>query len=122
MSVFKEKTFADRLSTQAAAKRAMLEKFKSRPKLDDPAVQARLAEQVARAKARDERIAEKKAEKEAARIAAEIEAKRLEEERIASEKEARRVEGEQALALLAEQKALRDARYAARKARGGKKR
>jgi hypothetical protein len=122
MSVFKEKTFADRLSTQAAAKRAMLEKFKSRPKLDDPAVQARLAEQVARAKARDERIAEKKAEKEAARIAAEIEAKRLEEERIAAEKEARRIEGEQALALLAEQKAQRDARYAARKARGGKKR
>jgi hypothetical protein len=43
--------------------------------------------------------------------------KRREEERIAAEKEARRIEGEKALALLAEQKAARDARYAARKER-----
>ena len=43
--------------------------------------------------------------------------KRLEEERVAAEKEARRIEGEQALAMLAEQKSARDARYAARKAR-----
>lgn len=121
MSAFKGNNVTDRLQAQAAAKRAMLEKFQARPKLDDPEVQARMAEQVARAKARDERIAEKKAEKEAARIAAELEAKRLEEERIAAEKEARRIEGEKALALLAEQKAARDARYAARKARVGKR-
>lgn len=117
MSVFKGNNVSDRLQAQAAAKRAMLEKFQARPKLDDPEVQARMAEQVARAKARDERIAEKRAQKEAERLAAEAEAKRLEEERIAAEKEARRIEGEQALALLAEQKAARDARYAARKAR-----
>ena len=121
MSVFKEKTFADRLSTANAAKRAMLEKFKAQPKPDDPAVQERLAAQVALAKAREARIAEKKTQKEAERVAREADLKRQEEERIAAEKEARRIEGEQALALLAEQKAARDARYAARKARGGKK-
>ena len=117
MSVFKEKGFADRLSTAATARQAMLEKFRARPKADDPAVQARVAGQIGIAKAREERIAQRKAEKEAARIAHEAEMKRLEGERIAAEKEARRIEGEQALALLAEQKAARDARYAARKAK-----
>ncbi|MEJ0011356.1 MAG: DUF6481 family protein [Bauldia sp.] len=120
MPAFKD-DFSDRLGNSNAAKRAMLEKFRAQPKLDDPAVKARLAEQVATAKAREQRAAEKKAQKEAERIAREAEAKRLEEERIAAEKEARRIEGEQALALLAEQKAARDARYAARKAKKGGK-
>jgi hypothetical protein len=122
VSIFKETSVADRRNTAAAARQAMLEKFKAKTRLDDPAVQARLAERAAVAKARDERIAERKAQKEAERIAREAEAKRHEEERIAAEKEARRIEGEQAIALLAEQKAARDARYAARKARTGKKR
>ena len=117
MSVFKEKTFSDRLSTANAAKRAMLEKFRAQPKLNDPAVQERLAAQLALAQAREARVAERKAQKEAERVAREAELKRLEEERIAAEKEARRIEGEKALAMLAEQKAARDARYAARKAR-----
>ncbi len=116
MPVFKDE-FSDRIGNSNAAKRAMLEKFRSKPKADDPAVQARIAEQVALAKAREQRIADKKAQKEAERTAREVEVKRLEEERIAAEKEARRVEGEQAMALLAEQKAARDARYAARKAK-----
>jgi hypothetical protein len=117
VSIFKETTVADRRNTAAAARQAMLEKFKARVRLDDPAMQARLAERAAVAKAREERAAERKAQKEAERIAREVEAKRLEEERIAAEKEARRIEGEQAIALLAEQKAARDARYAARKSR-----
>ena len=117
MSVFKEKSFTDRLDTAAKARQAMLEKFRAQPKLNDPVVQERMAAQVALAKAREERIAQRTAEREAQRLAAEEERKRLEEERIAAEKEARRVEGEQALAMLAEQKAARDARYAARKAR-----
>jgi hypothetical protein len=116
MPVFKD-TFADRQGNSAAAKRALLEKFKAKPKLDDPEVQKRMAEQVALAQAREQRIADKKAQKEAERAAAEAEAKRLQEERVAAEKEARRIEGEKALALLAEQKAARDARYAARKER-----
>jgi hypothetical protein len=116
MPVFKDE-FSDRIGNSNAAKRAMLEKFRAKPKVDDPTVQARIAEQVALAKARDQRLADKKAQKEAERIARAAEAKRMEEERIAAEKEARRAEGEQALALLAEQKAARDARYAARKAK-----
>ena len=44
MSLFKEKSFADRLSTSTEAKRAMLERFRAKqPKLDDPAVQERMA-------------------------------------------------------------------------------
>jgi hypothetical protein len=116
MPAFKD-DFSDRIGNSAAARRALLDKFKAQPKLDDPAVKERMAAQVAAAQAREQRQAEKKAEKEAQRLAREAELKRLEEERIAAEKEARRVEGEKALALLAEQKAARDARYAARKAR-----
>src|SRR5665213_3844372 len=116
MPAFKD-DFSDRQQNAAAARKSMLEKFKSQPKADDPEVQERIAQQVALAKAREDRIAAKKIQKETERLAREAEAKRLEEERIAAEKEARRVEGEQALAMLAEQKAARDARYAARKAR-----
>lgn len=122
MKGFKEKTVADRLSDAAAARQAMLAKFKAKVNLEDPELKAKLAERAAIAKARDERIAEREAKKETERLAAEAEAKRLEEERLAAEKEARRIEGEKALALLAEQKAARDARYAARKERGKKKR
>jgi hypothetical protein len=116
MPAFKD-DFANRMQNAAAARRAMVDKFKLQPKPDDPAVQERIAQQVATARAREERIVAKKAQKEAERIAAEVDAKRREEERIASEKEARRLEGERALAMLAEQKAARDARYAARKDR-----
>jgi hypothetical protein len=116
MPAFKD-NFTDRMQNAAAARRAMLEKFKSQPKLDDPAIKERLAAQVATAQAREARIADRKAQKEAERFAREAEVKRLEEERVAAEKEARRIEGEQALAMLAEQKSARDARYAARKAR-----
>lgn len=117
MKGFKEKSVADRLNAAAAARQAMLEKFKAKVNLDDPALKAKLAERAAIAKAREDRIAEREAQKEAERLAREAEAKRLEEERIAAEKEARRIEGEKALELLAEQKAARDARYAARKER-----
>jgi hypothetical protein len=121
MKGFKEKTVADRLSDAAAAREAMLAKFKAKVNLDDPALKAKLAERAAIAKAREERVAGRNARKEAERIAHEAEAKRIEEERLAAEKEARRIEGERALALLAEQKAARDARYAARKERGKKR-
>jgi hypothetical protein len=122
MSLFKEKTFADRLSTSTEAKRAMLEKFRARqPKLDDPAVQERMAAQVALARARETRIAEKKAQREAERLAHEAEVARLAEEKAAQEAAEKRAAGDRAIAELAEQKAARDARYAARKARTGKK-
>jgi hypothetical protein len=105
--------FDDRLSAAAAAKQALLERFRARPAADDPAEIERQAALKAIADARDARAAERKALKdaEAARIAAEAAAKRTQEQIAAAEAKAR------ALALEAERKAARDARYAARKAR-----
>jgi hypothetical protein len=90
MNPFKERDVSERLSAAAAAKQAMLEKLRAKlPKADDPEFQARQAERVKIAEARDQRIAERKAAKEAARLAAEAEAKRLaveEAARIAAER------------------------------------
>ena len=117
MSIFKEMSVADRLSTAANARQAMLEKFRARPKADDPAVRERMAQQVALARARETRIAARKAEREAARIAHEAELARLAAEKAAADAAERVAEGDRAIAMLAEQKAARDQRYAARKAR-----
>jgi hypothetical protein len=105
--------FDDRLSAAAAAKEALLERFRSRPSAGDPAWEEQQAALKAIADARDIRIAERKAAKEAeaARVAAELAAKRVEELKAAAEAKTR------AIAAEAERKAARDARYAARKAR-----
>ena len=105
--------FDDRLSAAAAAKQALLERFRSRPSADDPAVIAQQAALKAVADAREARAAERKAAKdaEAARLAAEQAARKTQEQIAAAEAKAR------AAALEAERKAARGARYAARKAR-----
>ncbi|WP_372423505.1 DUF6481 family protein [Salinarimonas chemoclinalis] len=117
MSAYREKSFTDRQSDAASAKRAMLERAKAKSPSNDPAAAQRRAEREAVTRERDAR----RAERDAAR---KIEAERLEAERLASEAEAReRAATEEADAvqreadLLAQQKAARDARYAARKAR-----
>ncbi|MSP29032.1 MAG: hypothetical protein EXR09_00880 [Acetobacteraceae bacterium] len=105
--------FNDRMKASAGAKQAIAEKFRSKPKPTDPEIQQRLIAQAAIAAAREIRLAERKAAKEA-------EAARLRAEKIAKEAvEATRQKEELARlrALAAEQKAARDARYAARKAR-----
>jgi hypothetical protein len=109
---------SDRLGAAAAAKNAMLERFRS--KQADPAVLERQAALKAISDARDARQAERKAarEAEAARLAAERAAAAAEQ--AAREAEERRLANEAAgrtAALEAQQKAARDARYAARKAR-----
>ena len=115
----------DRLSESQKAKQAMLEKFRARP-APDP---AKIAEQVERAKARDERRALSemmRKERIAAEIAAKEEAKRKEAEeavnaQLAAEAAADIARAERRAAekaLKAQQKADRDARYAARKERG----
>jgi hypothetical protein len=118
MSGFKEPGFADRQKAAQQARQDILNKFRSQPKPDDPAMQARAAERAAaaerRAKAKEAREAEKAELKRREQEAAAAEAAR-----IAREKEE---EAERAAALEAEQKAKRDARYAARKERGKKKR
>ena len=120
--------FGDRLSTQAKAKQALLEKLRAAAKTNAETFAERDAERRRVAEARATRAAERQAIKDAetARIAAEkvAEAARLAEEaRIAEEERQKKLleEADAMVALLAEQKALRDARYAARKARTGKK-
>jgi hypothetical protein len=105
--------FDDRLSAAAAAKQALLERFRARPSADDPAEIARQAALQAISDARDVRAAERKAAKEAeaARVAAELAARRVQDQIAAAEAKVR------AAAAEAERKAARDARYAARKAR-----
>jgi hypothetical protein len=113
MSGFKEPGFADRQKAAQQAKQNLLNKFRAQPGPDNPTVAARRAEReiaaAARAKAKEAREADKAA------------AKRREEQALAeaAAKLAREKE-EEALrqaALEAEQKAKRDARYAARKKR-----
>lgn len=134
MAIYREKNFSERLGASNEAKRALLEKFKTRPAADDPAILAKQAERKTILEAREKREAEKarlKQERlareavereerhkldEEARLKAEAEAAELARARDAEEAE--RVAG--LLALEAEQKAKRDARYAARKARGGR--
>jgi hypothetical protein len=107
MSAFKNSDdFSERLSTAAKARQAILEKFRARPRADDPAVVERQAARLATSEAREARKAVRLAETSRS----EEEAIRRAAEEVA-EKAAREV------TLEAERKAARDARYAARKAR-----
>ena len=119
----------ERLSDAQKAKQAMLEKYKSRA-APDP---AKVAEDIARAKARDERreLAElMRKERLAAEIVAKEEAKRREAEeaiqrQLAEEAAADLARTERRAAekaLKAAQKEARDQRYAARKERTGRRR
>jgi hypothetical protein len=134
LAIYRDQTFAERLDSANAAKKALLERFRSRPAADDPEVLARQAERKAILEAREKREAEKAqlkqerlareaeerarraAEEEAARIKAEAEA--AEQARLAAIEEEERLSA--LLALEAAAKAKRDARYAARKARTGR--
>jgi hypothetical protein len=116
-------TFADRLETAAKAKQALLEKARQKDPTNDPEFAARQAARIEAARIREERETEKRNAKlaEQARVKAEREAEaarkaaeaQAEADRIRSGK---RPVSKPALSE-AEQKALRDARYAARKAR-----
>ena len=117
-------TMQERMDAAAEAKRAMLEKFRTKPALD-PAL---AAERAAQAKARDAKRVEAEGRRKArieaekaARIAeAQTKAKAAEEEavRATAQAEADRLTAIEAAEILAsEQKAARDLRYAARKAR-----
>jgi hypothetical protein len=111
MSGFKEPSFADRQKAAQEARKNILNKFRSQPGPDDPAVKQRQAEREAKAVER--------AEAKVAREAVKAEQKRREEEaaveavaQLAREKEEAAAKE---VALEAERKAARDARYAARK-------
>ncbi|MEN5082057.1 DUF6481 family protein [Bosea sp. TWI1241] len=85
-----DRHFTDRQAKSASAKKALLERFKSRPGPDDPVMVQRRAEREAIAAARLAREAEKEeARREAERLAAIERAAREEAERIAeAEREA----------------------------------
>jgi hypothetical protein len=74
------KNFTDRQSDSANAKKALLERFKARPGLNDPIMQQRRAERQAVADARAVREAEKVVARAEAERLAVIERARLEEE------------------------------------------
>ena len=118
MKGFKEPIPADRQAAAMKAKKAALEKF--REKVEDPGLAERQAERAAsRAESDIARRARKEQKAEEARRAAELAEQAARE---AIEKAARDLEEKKATDLreAAERKAVRDARYAARKARKGK--
>lgn len=128
MRGFKEKGFNDRLQDQAKARQALLERAKAKAPQNDPEFAKRQAERLRIAQEREARIAAREAEKaaerqreverKAAEEAARLEAARLEAE---EREKAKREEADKLVQLLAEQKAARDARYAARKQRQKKR-
>jgi hypothetical protein len=130
MSFLNSHKFQDRQEAAAKARKAMTEKFLSRPKYDpnDPAVIAREAERKRVLESRAEREIERakrkveqeaaEAERKAAEEVARQEQLRLEELARQESDEVRRAELEK---LEFEKKLERDARYAARKERKKKK-
>jgi hypothetical protein len=121
MSSFQHPDYQQRQNTAAIAKQAMLQKFRAAS--EDPEVIRRHAARVAMNEARLVRIAEREVAKQAREAELAEQAARDAElaaqaRREAEEAEARLVaeRAEQEILLKAEQKAARDARYAARKA------
>jgi len=124
MSGFKDASFLDRRTAAEAAKKAQLERFRAQPRADDPAVVEREKARRAIAEARDARAAEREASKfarekelaEQAVLATELAAKAAAEAAEQAVREKREI-ADREVALNAERKAERDAKYAARKAR-----
>lgn len=135
MALFQEKSFHDRINAGAEARKAQLEKSRAAAEALKATAAERMAERMKIAQEREARQAAREAVKraEAERLEAEkrAEAERLEAERLAAEEAKRRADEEYEAAkkwlaeeekrkiikLLADQKAARDAKYAARKQR-----
>ena len=110
-------TFSERLENQAKARQALLDRAKAKDPANDPEFAARQEARAAAARLREQREEERRAAKLAAREQekAEREAKKV--DKIAREAEEAKMALRKQIELLAAQKATRDARYAARKAR-----
>lgn len=118
----KGNSLQDRIENKNKAKQALLDRLKKMPKPDDPEVIARKAARAEAAEKRRVDRAKREAEKaEAERVRLEEEAAEKVRDLERQAKEARE-EADRQVALLAEQKAARDARYAARKKRKTKAR
>ena len=123
MSFLKTNDFAERQKNANAAKLSIIDKFKTASQNPDPAAAEKAAARAEIARAREIRVAEREAARKVRQAEMAEEARKLE----ALAAEQRAIDAEAALqvtrdnadrevALLAEQKAARDARYAARKA------
>ncbi len=124
MPRFNGDDISERREASANARKVTVERFLAQPAEDDPAVTERKAARVTASREREARMAAREMARraEAERHAAELKAGKEEETRLAletSERDAveRRAEADRAVDLLAGQKAARDSRYAARKAR-----
>jgi hypothetical protein len=124
MASFNDDDLSERRTAAANAKKAMVERFLARPAASDPANMKRKAARMATSEDRKARVAERAEARRAATEREAVELKLREEDaaRLAAtqaERQAaeRRADADQAVKLLAEQKAARDLRYAARKAR-----
>lgn len=109
MASFKEPSFKDRAALSAEAKQRALEKLKAKPALDPAIVAERAAARAVKEAAEAQKRADKKAAIEQAKL-----------DKIAKAEEAQRA-AEEAVKKVqmseADKKAMRDARYAARKQR-----
>ena len=123
MPAYKQPTFQERTELAAKAKQAALEKLRAKPPVDEAVLAERRAAAAAReeaqAKAREEKRAarEREIEERKARAAAEAAAAAQAAEAAAATASAKA----EPVLTEAEKKAARDARYAARKQRKGKK-
>ena len=113
MPSYREPTHADRVSQAATARKNALAAYRRSPALDPAAIEARQAELRQREEARAVRAQEKERIR-ALRAAEQAEADAALAREAAALAEARALE---AVELAARQKAARDARYSARKAR-----
>lgn len=121
MSNYKDPDFQTRQSSAATAKKAMLEKHRAAS--EDPGLAERQAERQAVVEARQARAVKREAAKKQLEAEKAVEKARAAEAAAEAEREAERLkaaaeadEAEREILLAAEQKAARDARYAARKA------
>lgn len=113
MSGFKEQGFGDRQGAAMAAKKDQLRKFRENSIVNDATFAEQQASRLAVRVAREQRATERQAEREAA--AAKVAADKIAAESKVAQEIAARAANDQE--ILIEQKAARDARYAARKAR-----
>lgn len=113
MPRFNDDDFSKRRETSDKARKAMVVRFRARPSKDDPGLGERKAARVAVGRAREARVKAR----EVARKTREEESAQLVLDRAERDLADRRAEADRAVNLLAEQKAARDTRYAARKKR-----
>lgn len=113
MATYRDPAFQDRLALAAQAKQKALDKLKAKAPIDPAVLAERKATAEAKAAAEAEKRAAKLAEKKAAQEAAAAEKAAKREAELA----ARPVVKEKVQLTPEEQKAIRDAKYAARKAR-----